>query len=319
MIGPVAPPHLHQFSKKFTRRVQQLSICGSDRHEYPLSSLVLRSAAFREQDEEQALLRNGEGSEAILCTRNGVAPHAIPIQFQKHGETTSRGVGIGQGARGVGLGDGDGGGLARDDKSLLQGVTFYVKSTRRFFNSYWSKLAKQQRERTRRMAAANTVLFKDKGEDKEKNEGLLLGGGRRVDGKSPLGAPMDHERQSPWLLGAPPPLVAEERNSELEMTDLETGDGDGDDEAVRLVPATEAGDGTGGGERSEGRPLRRGDRVMVTTGDLTRLVADEQQRAGEASAQEERDRATGPRVSKVSRRLDIFMSWKIVAAAPLVG
>lgn len=291
-----------------TRRVQPLSASVSDRHQYPLSSMGLRTATFHTQDEEQALLRNDD-SEAILCTRNSVAPHhPLPIQFQKHGETTSRGMGIGQGAGGVGLGDGDGGGLVRDDKSLLQGLSFYVKSTRRFFNSYWSKLAKQQRERTRRMAAANTVLFKNKSEDKKESEGLLMGSGRRVDGKSSLGALTDHERQSPWgLPGATPPLVAEERSSELEMTDLETGDGDGDDEATRMVPATEAGDGTGGGERNEGRPLRRGDRVMVTTGDLTRLMADEQQRAGEASAQEERDRATGPHVSKVTQRLNMFM------------
>lgn len=280
----------------FTRKVQLLLTSPSNRHQFPLSSFVIRTPTFHTQDEEQALLRTSD-SEAMLCTRNGVASHPIPIQFQKHGETTSRGTGIGQGAGGVGLGDGDGGSLVRDDKSLLQGLTFYAKSTRRFFNSYWSKLAKQQRERTRRMAAANTVLFKNKSEDKKESEGLLLGGGRRVNGKSSLGGLMNHERQPPWrLLGATPPLVAEERSSEFEMTDLETGDGD--DEA-----APEAGGGTGGGERSEGRPLRRGDGVMVTTGDLTRLMVDEQQRAGEASAQEERNRATGPHVSKVTRLL----------------
>ena len=292
------------------------------------------------QDEARALLGDGLDTTNTINTTSSATNGATNPSIHQHQHHHSRGAGSAAGAgvaeqrRRGGSRHQDGGGAPGDEGSLTQSMSLYMKNTRRFFNSYWSKLAKQQRERTRKMAAANAKRSEDRDEGGVGEVGGD-GGGVATDPtffRSRSLTLLERERQSPWENGTQPsalaPALSKELPAELEMRDIEAGAGsidieasdgrdlEGGDEASPLLPATEAGDGTQGGEGVVGRPLRRNDRVMMTTGDLTRLVTmdEEQQGAGEASAQEARDndRINGSIGAKVGQqRLLILISISI--------
>ena len=231
-----------------------------------------------------------------------------------------------------------------EDRSLFSGVGQIVKRARRRVNSYLSalarqqrELARQQRERERTKSSAPPAF-----EDAEAAESLLEnrngegGGGNQAgnDGFSAQGQGQGllHRSQSAIFVGngplslrddsqkSPKALRQEQRESgnasiAIELANMEAGGGDfgdaledvalgGGDEAAPLLPSEEAEFSGGGGVEVAGS-LRRG-HMRQTTGDLVRLHREEQQGAGEDSAQEDRERSRGAAGAQVSRRSGII-------------
>lgn len=183
-----------------------------------------------------------------------------------------------------------------DDRSFLRGLRFFVKSTRGLVNSYWSTVARQQRERSRRMSNSKSKAL-DGDDGIEEAEGLLGRGAQRAGAAGATNGTL-HRSWSSIAVGS---SQGGSTMQEVELSDIEAGSGSGGvrgmgfdarelaggGEAVALLPATEAGDGTGYGGDCALNSLRRGVRSRATTGDLILLARDEEQGAGEDSAQED--------------------------------
>lgn len=197
-----------------------------------------------------------------------------------------------------------------EEQTLMGGVGNLVKRARRGVNSYFSalarqqkELARQQRERARKKSSTFDFLV-----DAEEGVGLLAiaGGGDAagaggVGGRAEAtdGAPLHRSKSAVFV----PPRQAQQLETPISTTALETRSTGVVEDAVELqdVGETDAflqsGDMSygleeGGGKGSVGASGRgvamtRGGRAGMTTGDLVRLYREEEQGAGEDSAQDE--------------------------------
>lgn len=165
-------------------------------------------------------------------------------------------------------------------------------STKRLVNSYASTLSKQQRERARRMSSNSAItLLADTDESDEVESG-----------NSRSGTVLLPRSRSSIAVGRG--LSAEEKPSrssaaELELTSMMESGNEGNRAGDRedIGKSVEGGDTVAairgkvaGGERGMVMgTLRRGGRARNTTGNLVRLLKDEEQQgAGEDSAQEDK-------------------------------
>lgn len=191
-----------------------------------------------------------------------------------------------------------------EDPSMLRGVGDWIKKSRRWVNSYWSRVARLQRERSRRMASNSTFLGDTDEGDSLREDGVGVGG------QGPNG-PMPRSQSSIFVRrgGASQPgrtgqVKGTSTANELELANMEGGngvaggvlDGEGSEAGGEVVALL--GREVGNGE-SAAASLRRDGRMRVSTGDLVRLVREEGQEAGEDSAQEDRERHNGAGGSQV--------------------
>lgn len=182
---------------------------------------------------------------------------------------------------------------ADDALPRWKGVGALWTSTKRLVNSYASTLSKQQRERARRMSSNSArTLLADTDESDEVVSGNIRGG-------------TDLLPRSRSSIAVGRGLSVEEKHSrsstaELEITSMmESGNGgDREDNREDAGKSVEGGDTVAamrdkvaGGERGSMAmgTMRRGGRARNTTGNLVRLLMyEEQQGAGEDSAQEDK-------------------------------
>lgn len=203
-----------------------------------------------------------------------------------------------------------------EEQTLLSGVGNMMKRARRGVNSYFSALARQQkeiareqRERHRRKTSNMDILI-----DAEEGVGLLAIGGGTEDGTGGLengagtnGGPLHRSQSAVFVPSRPAEPQAEAPDS---STVLETMSNDMAvdpaelrdvcDEASFLQDVKESHAETRGRLGAGESSLKRGGLARLTTGDLVRLHREEEQGAGEDSAQDEdRERSRASQVSPV--------------------
>lgn len=204
-----------------------------------------------------------------------------------------------------------------EEQTLLRGVGNMMKRARRGVNSYFSALARQQkeiareqRERHRRKSSNYDILV-----EAEEGVGLLAIAGAEDGAEDGLengtvtnGGPL-HRSQSAVFVPSRPAeqqadapgsmVVSETRSAGVAADPRELGDVS---ESASFLDGVEGSYGEAGGrlEAGEKNSLKRGGRVRLTTGDLVRLYREEEQGAGEDSAQDEdRERSGASKVGGV--------------------
>ena len=206
-----------------------------------------------------------------------------------------------------------------EEQTLLSGVGNLMKRARRGVNSYFSALARQQkeiareqRERHRKKSSNFDFLV-----DAEEGVGLLAIAGAESeasrgleDGAGTNGGPL-HRSQSAVFVplrpqeeqaDAPDPTTVLETRSSGVASDL--GELRDVSEASAFLQGVDGSYGGAGGILQAGEStMKRGGRARLTTGDLVRLYREEEQWAGEDSAQDEdRERSRASKVSWLSCR-----------------
>lgn len=203
-----------------------------------------------------------------------------------------------------------------EERTLLSGVGDMVKRARRGVNSYFSAAARQQkdfareqRQRHRKKSSNFDFLV-----DAEEGVGLLaIAGGEEVakagggleSGAGTNGGPLHRSQSAIFVpsrlaeqqVDALGPTMVSETMSSGVAADL--GELRDVSEAAEFLQGVEASCAGGAGGRLEKESsMKRGGRARLTTGDLVRLYREEEQGAGEDSAQDEdRERSGASKVS----------------------
>lgn len=197
-----------------------------------------------------------------------------------------------------------------EEQTLLSGVGNLMTRARRGVNSYFSAVARQQKEIARETRHRKKSSNFDFLVDAEEGVGLLSIAAAEdglKNGVGTNGGPL-HRSQSDVFVPSrpeeeqadtadPATMVSETRSSGMAADPGELRDVS---EAAAFLQAVEESYGGAGGRRMEvERTMKRG-RARLTTGDLTRLYREEEQGAGEDSAQDEdRERSGASKVSSV--------------------
>lgn len=190
-----------------------------------------------------------------------------------------------------------------EEQTLLSGVGNLMKRARRGVNSYFSSLARQQkkfareqRERHRRKSSNfDSLIGAEEGvglldiaagaEDGDDENGTGTNGGPLHRSQSAIFVPSRPEIQQAEAPGST--VVSETRSTGMAADPRELRDVS---EAAAFLQGAEGRYGGTGGRLGAGAgesSMKRGGRARLTTGDLVRLYREEEQGAGEDSAQDE--------------------------------
>lgn len=204
-----------------------------------------------------------------------------------------------------------------EEETLLSGVGNLMKRARRGVNSYFSALARQQKEiaREQRLRHRRKSSKLDFLVDAEEGAGLLSAAGAEdragdglKNGAGASGGPLHRSRSAIFVPSRPEAQRQEEEAPGSTVVVLETrssgmaadlGELRDVSEAAEFLQGVEGSfEGDGGRLEAGGGSMKRGGRARLTTGDLVRLHREEEQGAGEDSAQDEdRERSGASKVS----------------------
>lgn len=184
--------------------------------------------------------------------------------------------------------------------SVRSSVGLFVKSNVRWINSYWSAVARQQRQRSRRKNSAANALG-----DRQEEEDLLE---KSAHAEAVSNSLLHRSHSAVFMEQDPTQTIGSgrgetNRGTEIELATMEEGGGDvaaggalstrelirrgGETEA--LLPGSRAGPvgGEGGGDSLKVGTLRRGGVMRATTGDLKMLIREEEPSREEQTQQQE--------------------------------